>query len=456
MLQTIVFVAVCSIGNIGIARLFRVHTNTESAIISALILSVIAGPLALPGQFHVLVFMAVAAMASKYLLVRKKSHIFNPAAFGIVASAIFLDFPASWWIGSSAMTPIILIGGIAILRKIRRWHVIFSFLGTYIGLYVIDALVVQGRSIETVASSLWSIVIVSPLLFFMVVMLVEPLTAPQTSLRRVWFGVCVGGVLFFLQRLLSSVPYSLELSLLVGNGFARWINPDFRQAFILRKKQIIHETLAHFYFRPVRAFSFLPGQFLEYTYAHPHPDARGIRRYFTIASSPTEQDVLLTTRFSVPSSSFKSAMQQLKSGDEIIASKVAGEFLLPSDPHAKIAFIAGGIGITPFRSMVKYLLDMNEKRDIVLLYGARDETDVLFRDIFDLAQKKFEMKTVYVLSRYIDESCIRKELPDHADRLMYISGSEPMVQSTIRTLKQMGVARSRIRRDYFPGYTEQV
>src|SRR5258708_34079548 len=110
---------------------------------------------------------------------------------------------------------------------------------------------------------------------------------------------------------------------------------------------------------------------MEWTVGHAHSDTGGNRRYFTLASSPTEKEVHLGVRFYDPSSSFQRAVVELPAGSTIVAGQVAGEFTLPKDPQKKLVFIAGGIGITPFRSMVKYLLDRDEKRAITLFYSNR-------------------------------------------------------------------------------------
>lgn len=454
--QTALFVAICWAANTLIARLLKIRPNIESSLITGLILAAIMGPLVWPRDIGVVAVAAIAAMASKYIFVWRRSHIFNPAAFGAVVSALAIGHPASWWAGGQELLPVIVVGGVILMQKIRRWHLIVSFLTTYIGLMTLDTVLIQGGSVGDVIGLIQQLSFSSLLFFFAFVMLIEPLTAPQTNFRRVWFGAGVGLALFSLQRFVPSIPYSLELSLLAGNVFARIINPDFRQAFILRRKEMLDSVMGNFWFEPARPFVFVPGQFLEYTLAHPRADVRGVRRYYTIASSPTENEVLLATKFSQPGSTFKEALRQLNVGEEVVASKVAGEFVLPSSPSQKLAFIAGGIGITPFRSMVRYLLHTHQARDIILVYGARTEKELVFREIFEEARRRFGMKNVYAVTRPIDEATIREAVPDLTERVFYISGPEPMVQGLTKLLITMRVPRKQIKRDYFPGYAERV
>ena len=447
--QTFSFVIISWAVNKLFARLVKTKTNPESSLITALILSLIMGPLDLPQDWAILVVAVIAAMASKYIFVRQASHIFNPAAFGALISAVALGQPANWWAGGQATLPILVIGGLLVLYKIRRFQLVITFLTVYGGLLFLDNLIQLGA--DQVILALINFISSPAILFFALVMLVEPLTAPQTPRHRIYFGVIVGAILFSFHRLASHVSFSLELSLLIGNTFTLMIEPTFRQLFILRKKENPTPEIMNFWFEPTRRFTFLVGQFLEYTLSHSHADTKSIRRYFTIASSPTESQILLTTKFSAQGSTFKKALAEMSVGDEIIASKVAGDFVLPIDINAKLTLIAGGIGITPFRSMIKYLLDTNQTRDIYLLYGVKMEGDFVFREIFSEANRKFGLKTSYIVG-IIGTDQIKAEVPDLSERIFYISGPEPMVQSMEKTLASINIPRSRIKRDYFPGY----
>ncbi|MBI4022394.1 MAG: oxidoreductase [Candidatus Andersenbacteria bacterium] len=462
-LQTIFLVVLCWAVNRLLARAVSVPTNTESAIITGLILSAIAGPFSVSRGWLVWAVMAAAAMASKYVLVWRRRHIFNPAAAGALAAALLFGQPASWWIGTGVLLPVVLVGWL-VVQKIRRWHLVASFLGVYVGLILLNALGLQDRTLPEAGRWLYTLFAATPLLFFSVVMLIEPLTAPRTVPWRIAFGSLVAGLFFFLPRLFDEMPYGLELALLAGNGAGWLINHGWRQKFVLSRKEIF-STYGSFWFRPAWRFSFAPGQFLEYTLPHAKPDARGVRRYFTVASSPTEEQVLLTTKLTERSSSFKRELSSLAVGETIVAADNAGEFTLPRNLQQKMAWLAGGIGVTPFRSMTKFLLDTKQARDIVLLYAAREEEDLAFRDTFEQAHRQLGMRVFYVLSEaaaippgsqwrrgVIGESLLRQAVPDFAERLFYLSGPEPMVHSMADILRGMGVPRRRIKRDYFPGY----
>ena len=140
----------------------------------------------------------------------------------------------------------------------------------------------------------------------------------------------------------------------------------------------------------------------------------------------------------------------MRIGDVLFGSNLGGEFVLPSDPSKKLAFIAGGIGITPFRSMAQDLVDRSEKRDVVLLYSSRTEQDFVYGDVFDRAST-VGVKTVRVAG-VIPEDRVKAEIPDFLDRTFYLSGPGVMVDAFVKMLAGMGVNRTKIRTDYFPGY----
>ena len=139
---------------------------------------------------------------------------------------------------------------------------------------------------------------------------------------------------------------------------------------------------------------------------------------------------------------------------------------MPRDPSEKLVFIAGGIGVTPFRSMIKYLIDKNQKRDIVMLYANKTVSDIAYKDFFDRAAlAPLGLKTVYTVDAspavpaqwtgytgYINIQMIQKEIPDFKDRTFYISGSNGMVKATEQVLTNLGVRNRQIKKDFFPGF----
>ena len=130
-------------------------------------------------------------------------------------------------------------------------------------------------------------------------------------------------------------------------------------------------------------------------------------------------------------------------------------------PDAKLCFIAGGIGITPFRSMLQYLLDRQEARPIVVLYGTERQEDIAYRDFSmppsasSASGRSTPWREGAVRGQYpghIDARLVRRGVPDYRERIFYISGPQAMVKAVRRKLHRMGVRRSRIKVDFFPGF----
>lgn len=441
-LSAVFLTIVCWSANTILARIFKVPTNFESVFITALILTLILTP------FNIINFflIAIISQASKYLIAVNRKHLFNPAAFAVAISAIMLNFSASWWVGTALMVPFVFIGGILIARKLQRFNLVLSFL-------VIALILVLGMSLirgDNIISAAQNIILETPMIFFAFVMLTEPLTTPPTKLKQILYGGLVG--IGFWQM-------TPEIALLIGNIFSYIVSPKERLLLFLKEKIRLAPNIYEFIFEQSqkrKKANFLPGQYMEWTLGYPNPDSRGNRRYFTIAASPTEENLHIGVKFYPDSSTFKKKLINLSGGEKIIVGQLAGEFTLPKNSNEKFCFIAGGIGITPFRSMIKYLLDTNQKRDIILLYSNKTAEEIVYKDIFNQAFKKLGIKTVYAVTEtdgYIDAKKIEQEVSDYKDRIFYISGPHSMVDVFINTLKRMGIPSNQIKVDFFPGYS---
>jgi ferredoxin-NADP reductase len=459
----LVITAASFLGNLVISKVLRVPVNNESQWITAFILFLILAP---PTNLHDLwvpIFVSFVAMLSKYVLAIGKKHIFNPVAISLVILSLFGQGNATWWVGSLAMLPAVATVGILILRKIKRFELFFTFLIT--SLVSISFFgTIHGMSEMTVMSQVF---VSWPILFFAIFMLTEPLTTPPTKILQMLYGAFVG-ILFgsqfsfvFFGFLFYSSP---ELALVIGNIFSYLVSPKQKLLLVLKEKKEIADNTFEFIFSSTKKLLFAPGQYLEWTLPHKSEDIRGARRYFTIASSPTESDIRLGIKyFPEQSSSFKKALQNLSLGDKIVASQLAGEFTLPKDISKKLVFIAGGIGITPFRSMIKYLIDSKEKRDVVLFYSNKIKSEIAYGNIFDEATR-FGIKTVNTLTDnavdvlwqgkrgFVTAEMIVAEVPDFKERLFYVSGPHGMVAAFEDALLKIGVPSNQIKVDYFPGF----
>lgn len=223
----------------------------------------------------------------------------------------------------------------------------------------------------------------------------------------------------------------------------------------------IASNIRTFYFQPVQPVQFTAGQYTRLTLDHKDPDDRGIRRWFTISASPTEEMLAITTKFTPDNgSSFKKALLKLKPGAEVDLASPMGDFVLPKLIQTPLIFIAGGIGITPFRSMFRWLADTGEQRDIKFVYGVRSEDEIVF-------QKEMEDAGVHATivvsepspawggerGRLTAEMIIGLEKPSE-DTLIYLSGPEPMIEALAEDLKKQGITEGQLVTDFFPGYTQ--
>lgn len=445
------------IANRVFARIFEVPANSESVYITAMILALILDPVAATDfkGIGAVAFASVWAISSKYILAVGRKHLFNPAALGVALTALLLDRPATWWVGGNAwLLPFVLVGGVLLVRKLRR----LDLVATFFGVALVTILATTGPS--QYGSALRETFSSSPLLFFAFVMLTEPLTAPTTRWPRIAFAAIVG-FLFAPNIHIGSFYFTPELALLAGNLFAYAVGPKGRFVLTLERIEQTAVDSYDFIFRSQRKLAFQAGQYLEWTLGLDRSDNRGNRRYFTVASSPTEQSVRLGVKFYPRSSAFKQALGTMKLGGTIHASQLAGDFTLPSDPGIKIAFLAGGIGITPFRSMLRYLIDRKEARPIVVLYGTESQEDIAYREVLGEARRELGIRTFHAVAKgalrgqypgYIDARLVRLTMPDYLERTFYISGPQAMVKALRQKLLAMGVRRSRIKVDYFPGF----
>lgn len=216
----------------------------------------------------------------------------------------------------------------------------------------------------------------------------------------------------------------------------------------LHHKEEIAHHITTFWFEPEHPVRYEAGQFIELTINHDNPDNRGVRRWFTLSSSPTDQLLSITTKHANKPSSFKKRLFDLNPGDAIQMSDTMGDFVLPKDAHTPLIFVAGGIGITPVHSMIKYLSDTHHRRTTHLLYAAHDTSEIAFKELLDAAVTK----TDYITDRSPTTEDILAITQEYTNPLIYLSGPEEMVEVFVAELKENGVSGSRLVTDYFPGY----
>ncbi len=461
IISTIILLIACYVLNKVFGYIFDAPTNIESSLITALILALIITPAnnSTPENYTFLLAAAGLAIASKYVLTYKNNHIFNPAAIALVLMDFGPKQGASWWVGTAVMLPIVIIGGLILIRKLNRFRMVITFFITALAATALYTLIGHGD----VFSNLSGTITTSSMFFLGFVMLTEPLTTPPTARLQTFYAVFMG-LIFPTEFHIFSLHSLPELALITANFIFFIIRPSVKLFPTLIKKIRITPDSVDFIFNPQRRLAYQPGQYMEWTLPHTKTDKRGNRRFFTLASSPTEEDLRLGVKFYDSGSSFKEAMLSINRHSAIVADQVAGDFTLPKNKKQSLVFIAGGIGITPYRSMVKYLIDKNEHRDITLLYSAKSKDDFAYTNIFEKA-RPLGIKTVYIMSDKSAEvshpytrvgrlnvGLIKSEVPDYMDRLYYVSGPQSLISETVSILQGLGLPKKQIKTDDFSGY----
>jgi hypothetical protein len=326
-LSLLVLLLVTYATNHGLARALNVSTNSESWLITALILVCILPPPTTVSKVAAVALTGVLAMASKFFLKWRGVNLFNPAAIAVFVVSLANIVPATWWIGTPAMAPFTVLFGLLILRKIRRFSLFIAFLAAaaIIAVYVGPIL---GN--DALAGTLKNTFLSGPLIFMGTIMLTEPSTLPVGRLYQVLYGLLVGTV--FSSELgvgrLTSTP---QVALIVGNIFTIVAVQRFGAQLALKRRTQIGPNLYDFAFSlPTDCdLPFTPGQYLEWTLPHAKADSRGNRRTFSIASSPADSEVHLAIKTYEPSSTYKQALLKLEPGQTIRVAHPAGDFTLP-------------------------------------------------------------------------------------------------------------------------------
>jgi ferredoxin-NADP reductase len=223
---------------------------------------------------------------------------------------------------------------------------------------------------------------------------------------------------------------------------------------VFRERIAAQGNVTRFVFQPETPLSWQPGQYIHYDLPHPDTDSRGTERWFTISSAPFEKEVWITTRiFDADGSSFKRHLLRMEPGQAIEADLPEGDFIV-EDPSKSYVFVAGGIGITPFRSILKQLHHDGKSIKVELLYANRDAESIAFKDELEAISKAHDgfSITYYIGDNRIDEAALKRHGELLNDPTYYVSGPEPMVEAFEKTFESIGIDKEHSKFDYFPGY----
>jgi ferredoxin-NADP reductase len=234
------------------------------------------------------------------------------------------------------------------------------------------------------------------------------------------------------------------------------------RARVKEKREVAKGTLLVVFDLQGEEVDFRPGQYFWVELLDsPYEDEKGLRRHISVVTSPTERGVLgLCTR--LRDSAFKKTLAELELGDEVEVEPPKGDFVLPEDTSRPYVFVAGGIGITVFRSMLHWIADTGQPYRVTLVYSNRDRESTAFLDeLQELERTLPDLRLVTIMtdepgwdgeSRRIDADVLREHLGELADSTYLVAGPPAMVEAVAGQLAEAGVPDEQVLPSRFSGY----
>jgi ferredoxin-NADP reductase len=235
------------------------------------------------------------------------------------------------------------------------------------------------------------------------------------------------------------------------------------KARIKEKREVAKGTLMVVFDLLGEQVDFQAGQYFWVTLLHPpYDDEKGPRRHISVVTSPNEREVLgLCTR--LRDSAFKRSLAELPVGAEVEVEEPKGSFVLPEETDRPYVFVAGGIGITVFRSMLRYIAEEGLPHRVTLVYSNRDRASAAFlEELEELERENPNLRLVATMThdpawvgetRRIGPDLLRAHLDDDLGSFTYlVAGPPAMVEGVVEVLKGAGIPEEQIRSDGFSGY----
>jgi ferredoxin-NADP reductase len=233
------------------------------------------------------------------------------------------------------------------------------------------------------------------------------------------------------------------------------------KATIKEKREVAKGTLFVAFDLGGENVEFEPGQYFWVELLDPpYEDEKGPRRHITVVTSPTEGLLGLATR--IRDTAFKRSLVEMPEGAAVDVEQPKGSFVLPEDTSKRYAFVAGGIGITPFRSMLRYIADKGLDYDITLVYSNRDVESTAFLDeLKELESVVPRCRVLFTMTddpswegdkRMLDAEVLRELLGDLESFHFMIAGPPPMAKSVEASLLEAGLSEDQVQSDSFSGY----
>lgn len=230
---------------------------------------------------------------------------------------------------------------------------------------------------------------------------------------------------------------------------------------LIDRQEVARSTVL-FRFEKPAGFTFKPGQYAGFTLLDPpETDEQGITRRFSLASIPEDNSIDVVTR--IQQSAYKRVLNSLPLGSEVKLAGPTGLFTLHEDVNVPAVFIAGGIGIAPFYSMIRHAVNNGSSQPLFLFYGNQQPGDAAFlKELVQLQNKQPQFKLIAAMDKptdawqgetgFITDQLIKKYISDLSMPIYYVCGSPVMVTTLQETLAEMDIDEEKIRVEDFPGY----
>ena len=210
-------------------------------------------------------------------------------------------------------------------------------------------------------------------------------------------------------------------------------------------------------------FNYLPGQFVTTTVV---PNGLPVKRSYTIASSPTKRDYCeITVKHEARGTVSHYLNTQVHEGELLQLTGPSGKFTFTGEEADSIVLIAGGVGVTPLMSVIRFLTDRSWKGDIYFFFGCWSEENIIFREEIEYLEKRYPNLRVTILLEEPQDSASKKgyltgrvtkeildeRVPEIASRRVHICGPPPMIDAVKQMLDELGVPKENVRTEIFVG-----
>jgi ferredoxin-NADP reductase len=212
-------------------------------------------------------------------------------------------------------------------------------------------------------------------------------------------------------------------------------------------------------------FKFLAGQFCFLRVPDVgYKDERGLRRAFSIASSPLEKELLFVMKMS--DSALKRTLVEIPVGTTVTLDEPVGSLILPQETATPLVFLAGGVGIAPFRSLMRYVADARTGHRIALFYSSQTPEETPFVEELQHLPDQYQQAAVHItmtrvgedrkrwngLTGRISPEMIKGSFREWEGAMYFIVGPPAMATGMKQMLIDMGIQSGRIKMELFTGY----